>query len=201
MNHKKYFLAIACAFAFSQNVLTNHVVVVDGEKVALNSKIGKSIKAKLEKEQKKLSAPLEKQQAAIQEMDKEYAEAKKAFEKEAKKLQGKEGELLSPEAREKEADKLQAKAQEIQEMEVKIQHKIKQFQDNAKRIEQKFAAVYEKEMAQFDKKIKHAIEVAAKKENWDVAIMKGATAYCNPSADQTQVVIDVLDKEAAPGKA
>lgn len=202
MNYKKQFLAISLALFSYAGFLSaaTHVAVVEAEKVVRLSLEGKVIQKKLMDKQEEYSKPLRKQEADLKVLEEKFIEAKKNIEKQIKEFQGKAGDLLSEEAKEKKAEEIQQKQQNLEEMQATSQQKFKKYQETAKRIEQKMAALYQKEMTAFDQKIKHTIEEVARKEKWDLVVTKEVTVYAAPSTDKTDVIIEALDKEFSKDK-
>ena len=195
MNHKKSFLALTAIFLLS-NAITQptNIVTIEGEKVLKESQLGIEINEKLMKKQEQLTAPLTAQEQEIKEGEKKFIAAKNDFEKKLKEFQGKGSELLSNDAKEQKAEQLRKEGQALEDMQISLQKKIQRFQEQAKEIQEKISMFYQHEMGSFNKKIQNAIEVVAKHEKWDIALMKESTIFTNPATDRTQVVIDELNK-------
>jgi Skp family chaperone for outer membrane proteins len=195
MNHTKSFLALSIGFLLcSATAQATHIVTIEGEKVLKESEPGVAINAKLMKQQEKMAAPLKKQEQEIKDGEKKFVAAKKDFDKKLKDLQGKGSELLSNEAKEQKAEKLRKEGQALEDMQMSLQKKVQRFQEQAKEIEQKMNIIYQQEMGAFNKQIQEVIEKVAKREEWDIALMKESTIFANPDTDKTKMIVDELNK-------
>lgn len=170
------------------------IVTISGQKVMTESETGKAIQVKLQDEQKKLTAPLEKDKNVLQGLEKKLTETKKAIETQYAEFE-KTSKMLSAEAREQKAEGFRDSALKFEDMQQEFNRKAQSFEASAQKVEKKMNDLYQKEMTKLDGLVKQTINELAQKHGWEIVLMEESVVYANPKSSKTSMVIEELDKK------
>lgn len=203
MQTSKFALILTALFVSSASQAV-HIVTVKTEAIITESKYGKNIQVKIRKEQEKLAAPFKDLEEKIKRQEADLFEKQKALAKEDELFKT-QASLLSPDARAEKYDKLQDKHRDLDEEVANFQRSMRKAHDDAKKVDEKLAAFYRKEMMAFEQEIKNMIRDIAKAEGWDIVMAQEACIFASEATDKTAVVIQKLDakeeKDAAKAAA
>lgn len=179
-----------------------NVVTISGQKVIQLSETGKKIQKKLQSEQEILSKPLQKDETIVRKKEKDLQEKKHKLDKEAEEIAT--SKLLSQDAKQRKYEELQDQVRGLEEDKSELERLVKRLQSDAKRLEGKMSQMYQEEMTEFDKKIKHLIEEVAEKEGWDIVIMEESVVFASKQVSKTDFIIKELDgresKKSGPAR-
>ncbi|MBI2344755.1 OmpH family outer membrane protein [Candidatus Dependentiae bacterium] len=183
---------------FTENITTsiddNGIVTISGQKVMTESLTGKAMQEKLQREQKKVSQPLEQAQQEVIKSEKTLRELQEELQREFTKFEN-DSKTMSNDAREKKQIELQDKALDFEGKKRVFERDTTKLQADARKIEMKMNELYQNEMTKIDTLVKATIEEEAKKRGWKIVLMKESVMFAASKTDQTDVIIKALDEK------
>ncbi|MCX5924210.1 MAG: OmpH family outer membrane protein [Candidatus Dependentiae bacterium] len=187
--------ALLCFSDISADAKTgSSIVAISGQKVIADSEAGKAIQSKLQSEQEKLAKPLQEDEKKAQAKGQKLQAEKDALDVEVADFE-KNAKMLSEQARQSKIESLQDRGQKLEDGKRDLDRMVQKLQADAKKVEAKMQAVYQKEMGNFDALVKDVIKEIAQREGWDIVLMEEALVFVNPSVSKTNLVITELDKK------
>jgi|GEM_PF-1321570 len=176
------------------------IVTINTKEIIEKTDRGQDIQKKIGSEQALITASFPSMEANIKSKEAQIAQLQNSYNEKVKGLEAK-SKMISEDARNREIDELQAIRRQTEEITAERERLIRNFNEEAKRAEQRLEQMYRKEMAAFESEIKEVIEIVTDLYGWDLVLTRESVIFASTKTDKTSIIIEELNKKDAQRKA